>query len=56
MKRLLDFSIAINIIGLMALSALESARPGMVSAAVNVGVVWLGAVVLLSLGLLEKKE
>ncbi len=47
---LLDISLAINIVGLMVITALESWRPGYVSVAVNVGVVWLVAVGLLSVG------
>lgn len=56
MNFFLDLSITLNISGLIVLSALESARPGMVSSAVNVGLVWLIAVILMSLGLLIKNQ
>jgi hypothetical protein len=56
MARLLDISIAINISGLAVIGALESWRPGFVSGAVNVGLVWIGAVVLLSVTLLVKRR
>ena len=56
MARLLDINIAINIIGLAVIGALESWRPGVVSGALNIGFVWVGAVVLLSAGLLVKRK
>jgi hypothetical protein len=56
MLRLLDISIVLNIIGLAVIGALESWRPGVVSGAVNISFVWIGAVVLLSVGLLVKRQ
>ncbi len=49
MKRLTDMTIAVNIGGLAILAALESWRPGSVSAGVNSGYVWLVSTALLLL-------
>lgn len=55
MKTLLDVSVAINILGLTVISALESWRPGFVSGAVSVSIVWVISVILISAGLITKK-
>lgn len=52
---LLDISIAMNIAGLAVMSGLESWRPGYVSGAVNISLVWLAAVILVSGGLVVKR-
>lgn len=48
-------TIALHIIGLAVISALESWRPGIVSSAVDIGMVWLFAVVLIG-GLMVKNQ
>lgn len=56
MNRLLDISLVLNITGLAVVSALEAWRPGFVTSAVNIGVVWVGAVLLISVGLFAKHK
>lgn len=56
MTRPLGISIALNIAGLAVMTTLESWRPGFVSGAVNVGIVWLGAVGLIALGLIMTRK
>lgn len=51
-NRFLELCLAINIIGLALISALESWRPGVVSSAVNIGFVWIAAVGLITIGVL----
>lgn len=41
MKKAVQFTLALTITAASTLPALESARPGVVSAAVNLGVVWV---------------
>lgn len=53
---LIDISIALNIIGLAVTSAFEAWRLGVVSGAVTMSVIWIGAAALLGVGLLIKRE
>ncbi len=56
MNRLLDWIIGINIAGLVTITALESWRPGLISTGINIGLMWIVAVTLISLGLLMKNS
>jgi len=51
-----DWNIGINVAGLAIVNALEVWRPGYISAAVPMAVLWVGAVVLVSVSLVVRQK